>query len=252
MNKQTEILGLKIAYSIFSPDKNSKRTLVFLHGWGGTKESWEKNITVLSKSFDCIAIDLPGFGECQTPDKIWGTFEYASFLKEFLDKLHIHSPVLIGKSFGGRVAIVFASKWPNSVKRLILISAAGIEEKSLHLRIQIEIAKVFKNLLSLVPGLDVEAVRRVYYQRRNIKEESKYKREVKKIVTNQDLQDRLSAISTPTLIVWGSNDQVLPVQYAERLQSGIKNSSLKIIQDGDHWVHQNKSDEFNRIVVDFV
>ncbi len=252
MTKQIHILGLKISYGLFSSKKNKRDILLFIHGWGGTKNSWEKNILELSHSYDCIALDLPGFGESQTPAKPWGTFEYAEFLKEFIDTVGLEDPILIGKSFGARVAIAYASKWTQSVKKLVLVSAAGIEKKSIALRIQIVIAKILKFVSFIVPGVDEEYIRKLFYRSKGLKEEGKYKREVKKIVTNQDLRGLLPFIVAKTLIIWGSDDKVLPLSYAEEMRGSIKNAKLKVIEQGDHWVHQNQPDEFNKVVIEFL
>lgn len=252
MTKQTQILGIKVSYDTFNSKKKNSNVLVFIHGWGGTKKSWEKNVSKLSRSHDCIALDLPGFGDSQTPDKPWDTFEYAEFLKEFIKTLGLEDPVLIGKSFGARVAIAYASKWPQSVKKLILVSAAGIEEKSIALRTQIVIVQILKFLFSILPGVNEEPLRKLFYRAKGIQEESKYKREVKKLVTNQDLREILPLIKAKTLIIWGSEDQVLPVRYAEEIKEGIKNAELNIIDQGDHWVHQKYADEFNQRVIDFL
>lgn len=252
MTKQISISGLQVSYNISPTRGKAKATLIFLHGWGGTKESWGANIAPLSDLFDCIALDFPGFGESEASNKPWGVFEYATFLHEFIETLKITKPVVVGKSFGGRVAIVYGSQWPEAVKKIILVSAAGIETKSFRLKIQIWLTNALKTMAGILPGVDKESLRKMFYKKVGLKEEGAYKREVKKIVTNQDLRKLLTKILAPTLIVWGDNDKVLPLKHANQLKTGIRNSKLKIINGGDHWVHEKQSDEFNQIVIEFV
>lgn len=252
MTKQISVSGISVSYLIAQSKAKSKKTLVFLHGWGGTKESWRKNIAGLSDHFDCIALDLPGFGQSSEPDKPWGVYEYASFLKEFVEKLGIKTPVIVGKSFGGRVAIVYSSSDPEKLSELILVSAAGIEERSLKTKLTVLISSFLGIVAGLLPGISRETLRQHGYKLLGLKEESVYKREVKKIVTNQDLRDLLPAILVKTLIVWGAEDKVLPIRLARMLQDGITNSSLKVIKKGDHWVHEKYAKQFNQLVIEFL
>lgn len=252
MTKQIIISGILVSYDVRRTNTPHNATLVLLHGWGGSKESWRSNIPTFSKYFDCVALDLPGFGESQEPNKPWDTLEYSNFVKQFIKVLNIKSPVIVGKSFGGRIAIMFASKWPKEVSRLVLVSAAGLEDKTTSLQVKIRIIKLLGLVVSLIPGLDKEVIRRKVYKFLKLKDEGTYKREVKKIVTNQDLRGILQLIEAKTLVIWGNNDTVLPLSVGKKLSAGIKNSKLEIIKDGDHWVHEKHSKEFNQMVIDFL
>jgi pimeloyl-ACP methyl ester carboxylesterase len=252
MTKQIIISEVVVSYDIRRTDSPHNATLVLLHGWGGSKESWKNNIPTFSKYFNCVALDLPGFGESEEPNKPWDTLEYTNFVKEFIKVLKIQSPVIVGKSFGGRIAIMFASKWPKEVSRLILVSSAGLEGKTTSLQLKIRVIKLFGLVVSLIPGLDEEVIRRKVYKFLALKEEGTYKREVKKLVTNQDLRGMLQSIEAKTLVVWGDNDTVLPLSVGKKLSAGIKNSKLEIIKNGDHWVHEKHAEEFNQRVIDFL
>lgn len=252
MIKQTTVSGIQVSYDTWKTSAHSKTTLVLLHGWGGTKESWKNNIRALSKHFDCISLDLPGFGGSQAPNKPWGTLEYADFVRKFVTQLKIKSPVIVGKSFGGRIAIAFASKWPKEIQDLILVSSAGIEVKATRLRLKILTFKLLGMATSMIPYLDMDAARKKVYQFLGLKVEGAYKREVKKLVTNQDLRWMLNSIEAKTLIVWGDKDEVLPISIGERLSAGIEHSKLEIIEGGDHWVHETHAEEFNQLVINFL
>jgi len=242
MTKQITILGVKVSYDVWQSTSKSGATIILLHGWSGTKESWGVNAPAMSEHFECIALDLPGFGKSQEPNRPWGTFEYAEFLREFAKTLQIQLPVIVGKSFGGRIAIVYASKWPQELHKLVLVSSAGIEEKTDWLKVRIGIVR----LLGLGP------LKQVVYKLLRLKEKDRYKREVKKIVTNQDLRSLLPDIQAETLIIWGSDDQVLSLSIGKQLAAGIKNSRFEVITGGDHWVHQKRAEEFNQLVIKFL
>src|SRR5215469_672039 len=82
--------------------------VVLIHGWGARIESWGPIPAILAERFRVIALDLPGFGETQGPDRPWCTFEYADFLAAFLGTQALAKPVLVGHSFGGKISIALA------------------------------------------------------------------------------------------------------------------------------------------------
>lgn len=239
------ISGLAVSYLRLSIKINPKATIVLIHGWGGTKESWRNNLGEISKSFDCIALDLPGFGDSEEPSLPWGTLEYATFLSDFVKALKLKSVVIIGKSFGGRVATAYASKNPTELQNLILVSSAGIEEKSISVQLRIALSK-------LVPQGVKKILKQYLMKSSGKKGTSQYKSEVKKIVTNQDLKSLLPLIKSQALVVWGDQDKVLPLSYGQRIAKSIPNAQLKVINGGDHWVHERQPETFNQIVLNYL
>jgi sigma-B regulation protein RsbQ len=103
-------------------DKSEKETLVFLHYFGGSAQSWQWTIAQLQQQYRCIALNLPGFGgEPALPEPSIAGF--TSFILQKLDVLNIESYVLIGHSMSGKIAVDIATNDPNfSVKRLILVA----------------------------------------------------------------------------------------------------------------------------------
>jgi pimeloyl-ACP methyl ester carboxylesterase len=252
MNNRVQIGNLNISYTRLCRSKNPKGTIVFLHGWGGSSESWEPNTTPLSEMFDCIAVDFPGFGKSGEPEEIWNVPEYAAFVRAFVQKLGIHKFSLIGKSFGGRVAIYYAATWPESLETLVLVAAAGIEKKSLKVYLKILAAKAGKLILSLVDKRKVEDVRSKFYSNAGIeRDQSDYKWLVKKKVTNTNLSKLASRIQVPTLIVWGSDDKVLPIRWGRELHRRVKGSIFKQLIGG-HNAHQESAGEFNKLIGEFL
>lgn len=249
-------MRLHVCYTRFSAQDTLTAPLLFLHGWKGTKEVWDKNIKHLSKDFDCIALDLPGFGKSQTPNEIWNLEKYADFINDFIEGLGLDKVILVGKSFGGRIAIYFAYKYPYRLNKLVLVAAAGVEGKSFLTRGKILVAKTFKFALnhfgvdsqSLYKSSLGQALCKVFKISR---EESIYKLEVKKLVTSLDLSFYCSEIRVPTLIIWGKNDKVLPLKIGKKLHRLIKDSKFVVI-NGGHNAHVECSDEFNNFLSEFV
>jgi pimeloyl-ACP methyl ester carboxylesterase len=206
----------------------------------------------LNQDYDCIAINMPGFSVSSQPGKIWGIEEYSQFLKDFTEYLNLNKFVLVGKSFGGRVGIFYASKWPETLTHLILVAAAGLEKKGVLVQIKIELARMGKLPLSLLGSKNLELLRKHYYKAVGIsRDTSDYKWEVKKLVTNTNLTKDAETISVQTLIVWGTDDAILPLKVGKDLNSKIKNSILKQIRGG-HNAHQESAEEFNSLVDKFL
>lgn len=252
MNSVTELNGLNISYDRVCDTNNPKAVLLFLHGWGGSSNSWEPNIRELKNKFDCIALNFPGFGLSDEPENIWGVAEYAIFVRDFVKRMNLHKLVLVGKSFGGRVALNYANNWPETLSNLILVSAAGIEKAKFLTKIVISLASFGKALITKkIPAVEPFA-RKVFYKITGIQKDiSDYKWEVKKLVTNTDLSEEAKHISVPTLVVWGKDDNILPVELGKKLNNLIKNSSFVQIQGG-HNAHSDSSSEFNLVLLRYL
>ena len=252
MNRIVVINGIRVSYTKTCSSNSARGTLVFLHGWEGSSQSWEPNISKLNEDYDCIAIDIPGFSISSQPDKIWGVEEYSQFIKDFAKSLNLNKFVLVGKSFGGRVGILYASKWPETLTHLILVASAGLEKRSLLDWIKIALAKIGKLPLSVLSSKNFELLRERFYKVVGInRDSSDYKWEVKKLVTNTNLTEAAEKISVPTLIIWGINDVILPLKVGRELNHIIKNSILKQIKGG-HNAHQESAEEFNSLVEEFL
>lgn len=252
MNKKVEIDGLHIRYNRECRADSPLAVLVFLHGWEGSSRSWESNIAELRDKFDCISLDMPGFGVSGEPKNVWGVAEYAQFLREFAQVLDLQKFVLIGKSFGGRVAMFFACKWPETLSKLVLVAAAGIERKSFVTQLRIGMAKTGKAVISLFGQNATESLRGLFYKTANIKKDkSNYKWEVKKLVTNTNLSGTAESITTPTLVIWGTDDKVLPLSIGKELSAKIKGSTF-LENHGGHNSHQESSKDFNALVTEYL
>lgn len=248
MKKTVNIDGLEITYIRKSESSSPLRTLVFLHGWKGSSKSWEANVATLSEVFDCITVDMPGFGISATPDEIWGVAEYARFVKNFTQALKLQKFALIGKSFGGRVALYYASKWPQTLSYLVLVSAAGTETRNLLAKLRIAGARLGKFLVSKISPSSLNYFRSLYYKATKVnKDTSDYKWDVKKLVTNTNLKGIAETIAVPTIVVWGEGDTVLPLATGKKLSKLIDGSQFLTIPGG-HDAHKESAEKFNSLI----
>lgn len=230
---QKVIAGQLVNYEVLG---TGKKNLIILHGWGGSLVEWLPVAKRLEIGYKVWLLDFPGFGASPKPSSDWSIYDYANFVKEFLLKLKIKDPIILGHSFGGRVAILL------DAKRLILVDAAGLEFKSFK-------AKIF--------GFASDYIRWVPQNIKNIFGSPDYKsagnmRKIFVKVVNQDLSQDMSKVSCPTLIIWGEKDLVLPMSQAKIIKRTIAGAVLRVVWGADHWPHLSKPSEFLEILSEYL
>lgn len=244
-----EVAGQKIYYEVFGSGKR----ILFLHGWGGSCESFSLIAETLSRDLQVILIDLPGFGKSDLPKRVFGTFGYADIIRRFLEELGINKIIIAGHSFGGKVALAVTSK--DSAKstrkrvaeKLILIDSEGVSTKSSKTKISIATFKAAKKLL---PALLTKKLKNRLGSKDYL-EAGPLQRILVKVV-NEDLKPLLPEIAAPTLIIWGGDDQITPLKDARVLSEGIKNSKLEIVKNAGHFPFLDQPEIFCRLTREFV
>lgn len=222
------------------------RCVVLLHGWGQNKSMMEPIEQFFQQDFRIINVDLPGFGASDSPIKPWGVFEYTDFLKSFLDALDVDQPILIAHSFGARLAIVFASRYPT--KKLVLTGAAGIKPKrTLVYHVRVQTYKIAKTVFKL-PGLSKhqESMRR-FFGSSDYRAITGVMRQSFVKIVNEDLTDLLGKITCPTLLVWGEKDDSTPLWMGRLMEKRISDAGLVIFEGEDHYAYWNQIARFNKI-----
>lgn len=203
------------------------QVIVLLHGWGATKEKLlSLGKTLSKKNWQVFIPDLPGFGKSSPPSKPWGVGEYANFVLEMIKKLYGEKKVyLFGHSFGGRVAIKIAVLYPDKVAGVVLCSSAGISRGNfLKRRLFLILAKIGR--LTFPKN---EKFRQLIYK---LAREHDYERaqgvmrESLKLIVSEDLKPFLPKIKTPSLILWGEEDETTRYTDAQMIASKVKGSKL--------------------------
>lgn len=228
-------------------------TILFLHGWGGSSQSFFNLQELLSKRYNTISLDLPGFGKSDIPHSAWRVEDYVNFTLAFLRKFEIKKCWLIGHSFGGRVAIVLAAKHPEELSGLALVSSAGIKHQtSTQEKVLTFTASWGKYALSLPLTRALrEPLRYVFYK--IIRRQDYYlakgiMRDIMKNIIEEDATPYLSQIKAKTLIIWGDKDTITPIHDAFVMKRKINDATLEIIKNGSHYLPRKHYKElFNRI-----
>ncbi|MGM9969726.1 MAG: alpha/beta fold hydrolase [Anaeroplasma sp.] len=213
--------------------------IILLHGWGASKETFKKLSKELSNQFRVYCIDLPGFGESEIGLPL-NVYEVTELIYKFVVALKIDNPILLGHSYGGRIAIIYSSKY--KVKKLILVSSAGIKNKlKLSKRIKI---KVYKSLKKM--GIKVKMGSKDYLNADNVK------RAMLVNAVNTDLTEEMKKISIPTLLIYGNRDDTTPLLLAHKIEENINNSVLIIMEDCGHFLYLEKPTIFLMILNSFL
>jgi pimeloyl-ACP methyl ester carboxylesterase len=245
MEKQVIIHGLKINY--FQSDVLERDgAFVFLHGWG-SRAVHMKNIFENLSNF--VALDLPGFGGSDLPQVPWGVGEFAGFLENFLAKLEIKNPILVGHSVGGSIIIKYLTEG-GMAEKAILIASAGIRKRGIKIFTYKIITKIFKAIFS-IPGLNIfrSRIRKKFYSAIDSVdyiEAGKMTESYKKIIRD-DLTNDLSKVKTPAVLIWGEKDSITPLWQGELMQEKIVGSKLFVIVGAGHFSFIDEPEKFNRI-----
>lgn len=244
-----EIDGVRLHYQ----EKGNGTPLVLIHGFTSSTYSWKEVFEPLAKNFHVIALDLKGFGFSGKPDGDYSRRAQAVLVAHLLDHLKIDKAWLCGSSMGGEVALNFALLNPARVAGLILIDSAGV---------------VVPGAGSLAPGyllipgigrllmafaltsdkLVREGLEKSFYDQSKVTAErvAYYHRPLKtrggqlgalRARTQSSafpIEPDLNKIAAPTLIIWGAQDALIPLEAGRRMHSLIKDSKLLILESCGH------------------
>ena len=229
--------------------------IVVLHGWGAHIEAVAPILTALEGAPDLIAVDLPGFGESEPPHEAWDVDSYARFMVHFLDELAVERAHLVGHSHGGRVSIALAADEPRRVGRLLLVDSAGIPPKrGFRYRRRVAVAKLGRAIATVGgrPGRRLQERMRARVASRDYLEASEAMRGTFRAVIAADLSDRLRRIASPTLLVWGEEDEDTPLWMAERMEALIPDAGLVVLDGAGHYSYADAPGQFRVVARRFL
>ncbi len=235
---------LKINYDI----KGMGPPLILLHGWGTNLHTFDYVCKYLENSYTIYMIDLPGFGNSDEPRYAYNLSNYVHFLCTFIEELQIDNPIILGHSFGGRIAIKYASINKN-IKKLILVDSAGIRKR-----------RTIKQIFNI---LKYKYLKCYYRKTKNIAKynqltstsgSSDYvasslvmKGTLSKVI-KEDLKKCLPRINVETLIIWGRDDEETPYSDALLMHKKIPNSGLVTFDDVGHFPYLERKNYFKLVL----
>jgi len=229
--------------------------VLLLHGWGPSKETFDGVINGIKNLCDIYALDFPGFGGSDEPSTPWHLDDYTDMVIAFIDAMSLKNPIVIGHSFGGRVAIKLANRI--TLDKLILTSSAGIVPKrplTYYTKVYGYKAMRLLNHLPLLHFILNEPVKAYgeKYGSADYKKASPMMKRILSLVVNEDLTPLLKNIQTPTLLIWGDQDTATPLKDAKRMQKEIPDAGLVIFEGAGHFGYLEQPERFNTIIKSFI
>jgi len=253
---------LSINYKIFESSLiniSTKNAVLVLHGWGVGSGSWVEVAESLARDgFRVVCPDMPGFGKSAEPEKPWKIEDYVKFVEDFAAGLGLEKFYLLGHSFGGGVAAVYAAAHSNKVEKLVLCDSAIIRKERLDWRQEYakKMARGGKFLLGLpFMGGILPVARKIIYRFAGVHDYHQTSPLMKKVFQNivkEDLSAFAALIKTPTLIIWGDSDKSTPVEDAYELNKIIPGAKLEIIENCGHNPHRTHNEELVKKISEFL
>jgi len=208
----------KLSYEIVNP--TSKETILVLHGWGSKKEIMKQAFGKELKEYRHIYLDMPGFG-ASTNEMILTTKDYGEIVKLFLETISIEPLVVMGHSFGGKVATLLNSPY------LILLSSAGVvTEKPWSIKLKIATFKFLK-------PLGIQRIRQLFVAP-DAQGMSHEMYETFKNVVDEDFEAEFAKSKSEALCFWGIDDTATPLYTGEKISKLIENAKFYPLE-GDHF-----------------
>lgn len=217
--------------------------VVGLHGWARTRADLAGPLAGLN----ALAFDLPGFGASPDPPEAWGAQDYAALLAEALVGLD-RPQVVLGHSFGGRVAISLAASWPKLVSGLVLTGVPLLRKKSASASSPWRFrAAKWGNRHGLMSESRMESLRHRYGSY-DYQHAQGVMRSVLVRVVNESYEESLVQITCPVELIWGANDTAAPVAVAREASVLLRDAKLEVIPDGGHMTPLSSSDVLRQSV----
>jgi pimeloyl-ACP methyl ester carboxylesterase len=227
--------------------------VVVLHGWGGRIESMNPVIGCLSGHFRVVALDLPGFGESPPPTGGWGTPDYAAYVRDVVGETGVARAHFLGHSFGAKTSLYLAATHPDLVEKLVLAGSPGLRgSPSPAVRAKRLVSKGARVAGRLGPVGRV--LRDALYDRIASKDykEAGALRSILVNVVNEDLSHLLPRVASPTLLVWGTGDDAVPVTHARIMERLIPDAGLVLLEGAGHFAYLEDPQRFCRVVRHFL
>lgn len=230
-------------------DEGAGDTLLFLHGWLDQSDDYLRLILELSEKFRIITPDLPNFGNSKTTEP-FVLDTYLQFLERFTKSLKIN-PLLIGHSFGGRIALEYSIHKKTQETKIILINSAGLKIKKDKL---LFLFSVFFNstyeLFSKEGFFPMLIIFKNWFRNlfRNMRKNHFWDLFIEILFTDISF---LPDLKTDCVLLWGEHDYILRKEYAIKLNRIIKNSRLIFIKGG-HFSCINNAPLFSKQIINLL
>jgi pimeloyl-ACP methyl ester carboxylesterase len=257
--KFVKISGNKIRYL---EEGGNKHVIVLLHGLGGMADRWLPVFPFLSKKFKIIAPDIIGYGKSDKPQVDYTPEFFTQFVFEFLDTLSLKNIFMMGNSLGGRITAECASTQTHAIRKIVLVAPAGIMKKSTPVLDAYATAALYPTHESVKMAYQM-----MMAQNKEVREESiqnfissmsrpnakmAFMSTLLGMKNSPAITEKLQLIKIPTMLLWGSEDKLIPFEYSKQFLASIKNCHFIEMKSCGHTPFEEEPSEFSKLVLDFL
>lgn len=257
--------NLELYYEVHG-NTNASQTLVFLNGLTQSTLAWGLFLPYFKNNFKIILLDLIFQGQSAKSGS-WRDFDkHAADVKTVLDKENVVKPVIIGISYGSLVAQHFALRWPDALSKLILMSTfahktpyyeaielgwwRALEMGGYNLMLDVMLPSVLSESYFAKPIIPIQAMKEA---RKDLNQSSEAIFNLMRATKERkDFRKELEKIKTPTLIIQGEKDLLLPVHMANEVHLHIPGSQLVVIKNAGHTLNLEHVHEVVGVISDFL
>lgn len=261
-----------VNYVDVGPKDSDKEAVVFIHGLGGCWQNWLEQIPRVAQERRVIAMDLPGFSESPMPKDDISITNYARIVNDLCDALGLGRVELVGNSMGGFISLEIGIRHPDRVDSITVVSAAGISTTNLEVRPVVTFARstaaitnffiaraesfvkrprmrhlmlayVFRHPTLLKPDLAFEIMRG---------SGSDGFIPALQALAEYDYSERLPEVKEETLLVWGEEDNLVPVEDATKYEELIPEAKKVVLEDTGHCSMIERPQTFNDLLMKFL
>lgn len=223
------------------------KTLYIIHGWTYSMEPWSPVVKSLKQSgIEVRQLKVPGL--TTKSDKVWTIDDYVEWLKVELSG--VKQPIVLGHSNGGRIALNYIVKYPNSLSHLILLDSAGVYDYSAKLSVK---RKAFKVLAKLLKPLKyVPLIKKIVYRVIGASDYKLAPPNMKKTLSNMITSDKslkLSKIDVPTTLLWGLKDKVTPIEQGRAMENSIPEASMREFNNWGHSPYKTHPSDLAAVIL---
>lgn len=258
-------------------EAGSGRPLILLHGSGPGVSAWSNfrhNLPVFAQHFRVIMPDLPGFGSSELPElKEVYPLAAARWVARLMDELEIESAPVVGNSMGGAVAAEMAGHLPERIDRMAIMGSGGLSVSLFQTEPSEGFQRLFAFLQDPTRERMVEWIDTMVFDKSMITDELidermhnatadgvlDRTRAIFGAMFNPTLREtytplwkRLETITTPTLMLWGREDRMLPYDQAHLANRWVPDIELHTFANCGHWIQVEKKTRFERVVLEFL
>jgi len=237
-------------------EQGSGEPLLYLHGAGGGGP-WRRFYQLLAQDYRLIVPDHPGFGQSDQPEWLESMDDVVYHYLDLLETLGLSRVHLVGSSLGGWIATELAAAHPEVVDRLVLVAPAGLKRRGLDWPNLFALtpeqhAQILVHDRALAEQVMAEATTPEAIAERSHNYTTFARLSWNPYLHNPKLKRRLYRMRMPTLIIWGRQDQIIPIGHADEWREALPSARFEVLDPCGHAVQRERPDDLARMMADFL